>query len=73
MAALADKVYPRVAPTRQNLRHGMLGQSRNRQRRVNARVGWHRGTITNQQVLVAKNAQAVIDDAVSGIAADDGS
>lgn len=51
----------------------MLGQRRNHQRRVNVRVGWYRGTITNQQVLVAKNAQAVINDAESGIGTDDGS
>ena len=46
--------------------HRVLGQGGDRQARVDADVGRHRGAVADQQVLVAEDALGGVDDAVLG-------
>ena len=81
VAASASPAKQCLAPPRQlragaapppgrDLAHRVLGQGGDRQARVDADVGRDRRAVADQQVLVAEDALARVDDAVLGAVAD---
>src|SRR5207302_9503397 len=52
--------------------HGVLGERGDREGGVDADVGGHGGAVADEQVFVAEDALARVDDAVPGVGGDDG-
>src|SRR5215217_4111799 len=69
-SAGAEDTPPRLRA--RDLTHRVLGQRGDRQARVDADVGGNRGAVGDQEVLVAIDAVAGVDNARRRVGADDG-